>query len=30
MPKKHLKSTGNKIELKLNSKTLDEYILESK
>lgn len=30
MPKKHLKSTGNKIELKLNSKTLDEYTLESK
>ena len=26
MPKKHLKSTGNNIELKLNTRTLDEYI----
>lgn len=26
MPKKHLKSTGNNIELRLNTKTLDEYI----
>ncbi|MDY1591988.1 MAG: DUF4130 domain-containing protein [Methanofastidiosum sp.] len=26
MPKKHLKSTGNSIELKLNTKTLDDYI----
>lgn len=25
MPKKHLKSVGNKIELRLNTKTLDEY-----
>ncbi|NYT03613.1 MAG: DUF4130 domain-containing protein [Candidatus Methanofastidiosa archaeon] len=26
MPKKHLKSTGNNIELKLNTRTLDEYV----
>ncbi|MCC7573077.1 MAG: DUF4130 domain-containing protein [Candidatus Methanofastidiosum sp.] len=26
MPKKHLKSAGNNIELRLNTKTLDEYI----
>ena len=25
MPKKHLKSTGNNIELRLNTKTLDDY-----
>jgi probable DNA metabolism protein len=26
MPKKHLKSAGNNIELRLNTKTLDEYL----
>ncbi|NYT03811.1 MAG: DUF4130 domain-containing protein [Candidatus Methanofastidiosa archaeon] len=26
MPKKYLKSTGNNIELRLNTKTLDEYL----
>ena len=26
MPKKHLKSTGNNIELRLNTKTLDDYL----
>ena len=26
MPKKHLKSAGNNIELRLNTKTLDDYI----
>ncbi len=28
MPKRHLKSAGNRVELRLNSKTLDEYTKE--